>query len=214
MIRPALLLLPLACCFTMAAAQESAAPEPPHISPDGKFEFVQFTVEEANADKPPFGVKERATGKLIWSAPDDLGDATRPEEVIHWSPDSKRFALVSRVSTRRLGCYLFGWDGQTFSPLTWKDGSRLETLADAKVAAAAKAEGIRHEPGQGRVIMDDTLPERWVDANSLIVTRTMDVSVGGDEETVVSGVARVLLRWSAKKKEFSIARELGPREKP
>lgn len=202
----------------MAAAQEPDAterPEPPRISPDGRFEFVQFTEEEANAGKPPFSILERATGKLVWTPPDEIGDVSRPEEVLYWAPDSKRFALTTRVSTRRLGCFLFSFDGEKFTPLTWNDRGRLETLADAKVDAAAKAEGIRVKPGHGRILRDDTLPESWVDANSLIITREMDVDFNTDEgESVVTGVARVLLRWNAKAKEFSISKELGAKGKP
>ena len=60
--------------------QDALAPEPSRVSPDGRFEFVTFSVEENNAGKPPFGIMERATRPLVWSPPDDLGDASRPEE--------------------------------------------------------------------------------------------------------------------------------------
>lgn len=186
--------------------KDALSPEPQAVSPDGRFEFVPFSVEENNAGKPPFGIIEKATGKLIWSAPGDFGDASRPEEWVLWSPDSKRFALVTRVSTRRLGAFFFGLDGQTFVPMPWKDAGRLEALADAQIRAAAKKEGYTKKASYGQIISDDTLPVRWTGTDSIIVTRTMSQSVGeaGKEGISPTVTARVLLGWDAKARAFSV----------
>jgi hypothetical protein len=189
---------------------DALAPAPNVLSPDGRFEFIPFSAEEADAGKPPFGIVEKATGKLIWSAPDDLGDATRPEETILWSPDSKRFALTSRVGTRHLACFLFGWQDTTFVTLPWNSG-KLEELADLLVGADAKQQGLAKDGGWGQTITDDTLPVRWVDNDSLIMTRTIarSIMIKG-EPSSAGGMARVLLRCNGKSKTFFIARDLAP----
>jgi hypothetical protein len=188
---------------------DALAPEPSLTSPDGRFEFKAFTDAEANAGKPPFGIVEKITGKLIWSAPDDLGDASRPEETILWSPNSKRFALTSRVGTRHLACFIFGWQDTTFVAIPWDLGP-LEELADLRMAACARADGFTRKASYGRFITDDTRPVRWVDNDSLVATRLIERSIAeGDNEGSVGGMARVLVVWNSNDKTFSIARDLG-----
>lgn len=189
---------------------DALAPAPDRISPDGRFEFVPFSADEVDAGKPAFGVLEKATGKLIWSAPDDLGDPERPEETILWSPNSRRFALTSRTGTRHLSCFLFGWKDSTFVPLSWKDSARLEELTDLKMLAEAKRDGFTKNASLGQLIVDDTVPVRWVGTDELVVRRTIGRTLAeGEKHGAFEGTARVLLRWNAKIGTFAISRDLG-----
>ncbi|TLD70676.1 hypothetical protein FEM03_10195 [Phragmitibacter flavus] len=189
--------------------QDALSPEPSSVSPDGRFEFVAYSIEENNEGKPPFGIVERASGKLVWFSEEDLGDVSRPEEWVLWSPDSKRFALVTRVSTRRLGTFFYGLEGEGFVSLAWKDAGKLELLADAKVVAAGRRDGFTKKAQWGQIIADDTLPVRWLDVNSVVVVRAMDriVTEEGKDESTASGTARVILRWDAKTRGFLMVGE-------
>ena len=110
------------------------------------------------------------------------------------------------MSTRRLGTFFFGSDGKTFVPLPWKDAGRLESLADAQVEAAGRKQGFSKSARLGRVISDDVLPVRWMNAETVVVTRAMERSIieKDKEDSTASGTARVLLRWNSKSSTFSI----------
>ncbi|MCB1233228.1 MAG: hypothetical protein KDN19_23490, partial [Verrucomicrobiae bacterium] len=192
---------------------DSLAPLPRPVSPEGRFEFVRFDPAEVDAGKPPFGIVEKSFGKLIWSAPDELGDPSRPEETILWSSDSKRFALTSRLGTRHLGCFFFGWQESGFAAMPWEDSGQLEELADQQLMAKAKAEGFTENLRFGTTITDDTIPKRWVDSDSIVVVRTIERSIAeGDMESAVGGSARCLIRWDARTGRFSMIRNLHSNE--
>lgn len=189
--------------------RDALAPAPKALSPDGRFEFVTFSVEDNNAGKPPFGIVERVSRRLVWSATDDMGEASRPEAWVLWSPDSNRFALVARVSTRRLATSFFGMEGGSFVALDWKDAGGLESLAQAQVEVSAKQQGFTKNAKLGQVISDDVLPVRWLDAHSVLVTRAMHRSVHeeGKEESTAQGTARAVLRWNGKSRAFSMVKD-------
>ncbi len=192
---------------------DALAPPPDPLSPDGRFEFVTYSPDEVEAGKPPFGIIEKPAGRLIWSAPEDLGDPTRPEETILWSRDSSRFALTSRIGTRHVGCFFFRWEENSFVSMPWTGSAHLEELADQQVQAAARSEGFTDAAAFGMTLTDDTVPIRWVDPDTIILRRTLERTISeGDDEAVVTGTVRALFRWDTESAAFTLDRD--PRMPP
>lgn len=206
-----LLYMLLTLVVPAVASEEGATHELGTISPDGKFKVVRHSLTEVDAGKPVYTVIEAASGKVLWSAPDSFADAARPEDKILWSPDSKHFAMGTRVSIRRISLFIFGWDGKTFVE-QWAESAKLEDLADAKaLKELQKAEGTK-DAELGRCLSDQSIPERWVNDSSLVVTREVE-HIGfakGEEAGTTAGLARVLLRWNAKANAFFITQEAAP----
>ncbi len=180
-------------------------------SPDGKFKVVRHSLNEVDKGKPVYTVVETTSGKVLWSASDDFADPARPEDKILWSPDSKRFAIGTRVSVRRISLFILGWNGKTFVE-QWKESGKLEEMAGAKALEELQKSEEAKDVALGRCVSDESFPERWIDASSLIVTRMIEhVTVAKGEETgATEGLARVLLRWNAKANAFVITREPVP----
>lgn len=205
------LALALAVHAPATLAQDSDASEPPATSPDGAFKFVQHEQEDATDLKPPFNVIETATGRVVWSVSEDHAMIPNSEAHACWSPDSKRFVLCSRVGVRWVNCYFFAWNGKAFVGQKWRDEERVQTLVEAKMAAERKEAGVCTDAGPGRRIADELVPERWLDNNRVILTRSM---VRVLEDADVEAIVRVLLKWDAKAKTFVIERALKPDEQP
>lgn len=211
-LRAAMVLaLAVAVHVPAANAQDSGAAEPPATSPDGAFKFVKHEQEDPTDLKPPFNVIETATGRVLWSVSEDHALIPNSEASVYWSPDSRRFVLCSRVGIRWVNCYFFAWDGKAFVEQNWKDSEKVQTLIDAKMAAEKKEAGFSKDVGLGRRIADELTPERWLDNNRVILTR-MSERVVNDVD--VTAEVRVLLKWDAKAKTFSMVRQLKDDEQP
>lgn len=206
------LLFPYCLLFAalpIAAMQAQEESDFSPLSPDGRFSFVAFSSDEVSAGKPAFGIIEQSSGELVSDPAEELGDPSRPEETILWSPDSLRYALTTRVGTRHLDTYLYGWDGKAFRKLKWEGNGELESSADAQVAAEMKRLGFTDAASRGQTIAGDALAERWIDPDRLVLTRVEEVTIGeGDKHEVVGGVARAMVRWDEEKQAFTIEREL------
>lgn len=186
-------------------------PDPELISPDGRFVFHAYSSEEVDSGKTPnFGIIERASGKLVSDPKEELGDAFRPEESILWAPDSRSYALTTRVGTRHLATFLYRWDGKAFHRATWEGDARLEEAADQRVATEMQSQGYSKDARRGRTIAGDSLAERWIDPRRLVMKRVEEcvVSDSDDEEDTVSGEARALVRWDAKAAAYTIEKML------
>lgn len=172
-------------------AQESSG-----ISPDGRLAFQAYTPAEVEQGKPPFGIVEAGSGKLVWRAPDELGDASRPEESIHWSPDSRRFALTTRIGTRRKAAFFFGLEDGWFQPLPWQQAGRLETLAHRAIEKQKTAAGFTSEGGNGRVLLDDITVQGWIDPKTVAIQRRIEAHFeeGERNETFEAAISAVL-KW-------------------
>lgn len=160
-------------------------------------------------EKPAFGIVEVSTGQLVSDPGEELGDVSRPEETVLWSPDSKAYALTSRVGTRHLGTFLYRWDGKAFVRATWEGGGRLESLADAEMDKDKVTQGLPADAALGRCIRGDDLAERWLDPNRIILTRVQEY-LADDEENgaIVTGGSRVIVRWDGASSSYRIEREL------
>jgi hypothetical protein len=180
------------------------------LSPDGRFRFEAFTAADYDAGKKPaFGIVETATGKLVSDPQEDLGDPSRPEETILWAPDSRSYALSSRVGTRHLDTFLYRWDGTSFVRAKWEGDGALETSADRVMAEDTKALGLPADSGLGQCIRGDDLAERWLDPSRLILTCILEYSVGtGDRGGIARGESRAIVRWDESSQTYQIEREL------
>lgn len=192
-------LLAAHCLVSGLPAQDKR--NPMLVSPDGRFAFHAYSSEEADSGKTPnFGIIERASGKLISDPKEELGDAFRPEETILWSPDSRSYALTSRVGTRHLDTFLYRWDGQTFRRAKRLGGSQLEKTAGQRITVEIRAKGYPKDTARGRTIAGDCLPERWLDPRRLVMRRV--------EEMTVSGEARASVVWDEKSRAYTINKML------
>lgn len=200
----------LALSFTAGlSAQDESDPE--LISPDGRFVFHAYSSEDADSGKTPaFGIIERASGKLVSDPKEELGDAFRPEESILWAPDSRAYALTTRVGTRHLDTFLYRWDGKAFRRAKWEGGASLEAAADQRVTEVIRARGSSKDARRGRTIAGDSLAERWIDPRRLVMSRVEECVVGDgdDEEDTVSGEARALVVWNEKEGAYEIDKML------
>jgi len=196
------------CFVPNLFAQEEA--EPSLLSPDGRFVFEAFSPGEVEAGKRPnFGIIERASGKLVSDPQEPLGDASRPGESILWAPDSRSYALTSRVGTRHLDTFLYRWNGKAFVRATWEEDGTLESRADAEVVAMMRRLGFTDEARRGQTIAGDGLAERWLDPHRLILTDVQECLAGeGDREEVVNGMARAIVRWDETAAAYRIERFL------
>ncbi len=203
--------VPAIIALTMACHSEAAGEEPVPVllSPDGRFLFQSYSSNEVVAGKPAFGIIERANGKLVSDPGEDLGDPSRPEETILWAPDSRGYALTTRVGTRHLATFLYRWDGEIFRRAKWEGEAPLEEWADQQVAAEMKKLGFSENAQRGATIAGDSLAERWLDPRSLVRSRFEGCYVTeADKEEAVSGSARALVRWDERTSAFVIDHQL------
>lgn len=150
----------------------------PVTSPDGRYEMLAFPAEEVEEGKrPPFGIIERATGNLVWSAPGEHGDPIRPEETACWSPDSERVAYSTRVGTRYLSTFLIERSGDRFTEVSWEGAAEMENLCDEKILAAAREAGFGDGASLGQNIGAETKPLRWIGPEALVVRRVATSTV-------------------------------------
>lgn len=205
--------IPLFTCLSVAcvaAATHAQEPDPPHLSPDGRFRFEAFSVEDNDAGKrPAFGIIETATGDLVSDPEEELGDAFRPSESIFWSPDSLSYALTSRVGTRHIDTFFYRWNGKSFVRAKWEVDAQLENWADEEVGKELTALKLPADSGLGQCLRGDDLVERWLDPSRLIVNCVLEYTVGGeDSETVVDGSSRAIVRWDEAADAYAIERRL------
>jgi hypothetical protein len=173
------------------------------LSPDGRLAFHAYSPDEVERGSPPFGVVETGSRKLVWRAPDELGDASRPEESLHWAPDSRRFALTTRIGTRRMATFFFGLKDGAFQSLPWNQAGRLEALAHRAVTKQKNAAGFTGASGNGRVLLDDITVERWIDPDTVSIRRRIETHFEEEEKHATFEVSVVaVLKW--KKGEFVI----------
>ncbi len=183
--------------FPLCLDPVAKADPPAVLSPDGRFRLEHFPSEEVAAGKrPAFGIIETATGKLVSDPREDLGDPDRPEETILWAPDSRAYALTTRVGTRHLDTFLYRWDGTSFVRAKWEGDGTIEGWADEAVEAAMRDLGFSDAAHRGRILAGDGLAERWLGPDRLILTDIQECLVTeGDREETVSGTARAIVRW-------------------
>ncbi|MCB1086011.1 MAG: hypothetical protein KDM63_03125 [Verrucomicrobiae bacterium] len=196
------------CNFGLEAEDEDT--DPSLISPDGRFVFHAFSVDEANAGKPAFGILERESGRLVSDPEEDLGDVSRPEETILWAPDSEAFALTTRVGTRHLDTFLYRWNGTAFRRAKWTGGTLLEELADGRVATLLTSLPDPGKVRRGMTLAGDLLPERWLDPERLVLKRVEEfvVSRGDQEEGDAKAEARAIARWDKDSESYELGNEL------
>ncbi|MCB1205775.1 MAG: hypothetical protein KDN18_16050 [Verrucomicrobiae bacterium] len=203
--------LPLLLCL-LAWLSPALRGEPFHsrLSPDGRFRFTAFSVEDFDSGRrPAFGIIETATGNLVSDPEEELGDAFRPSEIIYWSPDSLSFAIISRVGTRHIDTFLYRWNGERFSRAVWQGDAQLEAWADREMEKNMAALGLPAGSGKGQCLRGDDLVERWIDPARLVLRTELEHLLGeGGDETYVEGYSRALVKWNPVSQAFEIEREL------
>lgn len=180
------------------------------LSPDGRFRFEAFSVEDNDAGRrPAFGIVETSSGRLVSDPDEELGDAFRPSETIHWAPDSLSYALTSRVGTRHLDTFFYRWNGTAFERATWEGAGQLEIWADEEVRKDANTQGLPENAGLGQCLYGDDLVERWLAPSRVILTCVEEyLIVGDDSETTASASSRAIVRWNPEKEVYEVERRL------
>lgn len=192
---------------TLATGQEG---DSERLSPDGRFRFEAFSVEDFDLGKrPAFGIIETATENLVSDPEEELGDAFRPSELIYWAPDSLSYAVSSRVGTRHIDTFFYRWNGKSFERAQWDDGGQLESWADEEMKKDIVAQGLPENSGLGQCLFGDDLVERWLDPSKVILTSAQEYLVGSEESgTTAAGSSRAIVRWNPDKNSYEIERRL------
>lgn len=135
-----------------------------HISPDNQWDY-QYTSDGERAGILKAGTKEVAL---------DLSDECQGS--VHWSPDSKRFALNCRFGGRfNGGASLYQLRGDKWKTLK-SPNDDVQEILDKAIAAQVKKRGLPKKTDL-RLIWETLEVRRWVDSNTAIV-------YGGLEEVV------------------------------
>lgn len=209
-MNPSRLVRLLLCQLCLVPSLQADDDESAHVSPDGRFRFEAFSVEDYDAGKrPAFGIIEVSTGKLVSDPNEELGDPSRPEETISWAPDSLAYALTSRVGTRHLDTFLYRWDGTSFVRAQWEGDGALESAADRVMDQDIIALGLPSESTLGQCIRGDDLVERWLSPSRLILTCILEYSAGTEERSAIArGESRAIVTWDEASQSYQIEREL------
>ena len=165
-------------------------------SPDGKF-VMKFT--DADPDVP-FGIFDKASGKLLLKAPDDVVNSFTETVVCVWSPDSRQFALNFRAGGRYNTAFVFRWNGKAFVELPSFE-EMLAAKLDEEKAKELKEGGFKKDAYQRR-IWDSFTVRRWIDADTLEVDAysIRAVAIDGDDSAGITGSIRFQLQRDKKGK--------------
>lgn len=171
-------------------------------SPDGRF-VMKFT--DADGDVP-FGIFEKASGKLLMKAPEDTINSFTQSIICVWSADSSQFALNCRMGARYDTALVFRWDGKAFQQLPDVE-EMLSKKLEAEKEADRKKQGIKKDAYQRR-IWDSCKVRRWIDARTLEVDASSlrSVMLAEDDFAEISGSLRFQLQLD-KAGKWKIARQ-------
>jgi hypothetical protein len=147
-------------------------------SPDGKFTFLVGRGEYQQT----IDLIDKKTEKVLQHIADD--DMSSVYYTVLWAPDSKRFALMTRVGHPNQGVSVYAQSGDTFHEI------ELPDLPEAKIP-----EKLKHGKRFPHVSTNNWQEaEEWRKDGSLVVTINTTIDGAGDsvsaERTVVLGFDR------------------------